>query len=141
MYSPLDLGIPARRARKYPLLCPTRKLLGDSFGHNVLAKCAFWLLQLCGSVYLQASKSDVKQFMDDLAASRMLPARPDGHTYDCMTVMSSGARVEVPLKFKGNSLMVNTTLRRVSECDSDPEVEELDPRPQWPAGCGSHFLL
>ena len=94
--SPADLGIPTRRRRKYTVVVPDvakSSFEPPSFGYDVLLKSAFRSLQLRGSVYLQAPKVDVKQFMDDLAAARMLPPRPAGHTYDCMTVMSTGARV------------------------------------------------
>ena len=96
LYSPADLGIPTHRQRKYSVVVPDKAKSSFerlNFGYDALRKFAFRSLQLRGSVYLQAPKSDVKQFIDDLAASRMLPRRPEGHTYDCMTVMSSGARV------------------------------------------------
>ena len=55
-------------------------------------KHAFRSLDVKGSIYTQAPSPEVK-WLDDMAAGRLLPARPDGKTYKCLTVAPIGLRL------------------------------------------------
>ena len=97
-FSPVDLGIPTNRPRKYSVIClrPESPLMNKiNYSPSLLAKVCFRRLHLTGSVYLQAPGETVKEFMDKLAALRGLPPRVEGKSYPCKHVMQPGNKIRM----------------------------------------------
>ena len=97
-FSPVDLGLPVNRLRRYSLIFP--KQSSPVYGMvpwdtQVLSDFAFRKLHLRGSVFFQASPELVKEFMDELAAAKQMPPRHGGKTYACEAVMQSGDKIRM----------------------------------------------
>lgn len=97
-FSPVDLGMPVNRLRRYTLVFP--KQASPLFGQvpwdaQILSDFAFRRLHLKGSVYFQAPPELVKEFMDELAEAKKMPPRHGGKTYACEAVMPSGDKIRM----------------------------------------------
>ena len=98
VFSPVDLGIPTHRPRRYTLVLLDRSfpLCGQiSLDDDLLTSVAFRRLHLTGSVFLTAPKNLIHQCLRDLAAARQLPERENGKPYGWEAVMVPGDRLRM----------------------------------------------
>lgn len=85
------------RTRKYTLVTIDELLKKGryAFDEQLLRTLAFRSLELNGSVFLRASKSDIDAYVDVLAERRKLPPRADGKRYRMVAVMDTGERLRL----------------------------------------------
>ena len=99
LFSPVDLGIPVHRPRKYTVVIPTSSsaLSGQfaSWDEKVLTGFACQKLQLGGSVFLSAPESEVKDVLLTMANAKQLPPLPSGKDYAFEVVMPTAQRMRM----------------------------------------------
>lgn len=92
VYSPTDMGIPMNRPRKCTIVIPGEaRAPVFPFSLRLLRQVAFRTLCLRGSVFLQDSKEEIKEFLDEMAARRKLVPRADGRPYPCRQILDPGS--------------------------------------------------
>ena len=66
-----------------------------AFDKKLLTQIAFCRCVLKGSIYLQASQSDVATFFEELAKRRKMGPRVDGKPYRCFALLECGDRLRL----------------------------------------------
>ena len=118
VFSPIDLGLPVNRSRRYTLVFPSpaSPLYGKVlFNKDFFQPLVFRRLLLKGSVYLKAPQNLVDGLVDQMAEAKGLPPRPPGHHYGFQAAMPTGERMRML-----------THLEKVQEtmlCDLDVNAE------------------
>lgn len=106
VFSPTDLGLPVSRARRYTLcmLMPSELLV--EYTYTNLAAVAFRALKLNGSVYFQASATELDEMNQTLAASCHLPLTNGGKRWPWSALLRTGEyrRLQEALQRKGTAV-------------------------------------